>query len=436
MPTQGSPGRGAVPLVEVEAVSLHREHAQAYGLSIGQPTPETRSHDSYSFPLDGRVGDARSLLGVDLFHAGTRLNRIWHRRPRSTGGDDGSVSFSWPVNALAMPPSFDAEVRAVLDDRTHASLATITGRRARIDSACEPTIQPLLITSLGRSGSTVLMRALEQHPEIAACPAFEYESTVSLYWLAVLRDLSQPASYRHQLVNQPGTRLGGPEWWRASQGPLPPALSDTRLEQIVGRNAVGRLATFCHSQIDLVYRQLADRFGRPGATYFAEKTIPAPLLSLLDELYPDGREIVLIRDFRDHLCSVVDFYSRRGLLDVRRDRDRVLELAGDARKSAMALLARCRLGEGRVHVLRYEDMVLAPTETFSALLAYLSLPEEPAVLVGMTDAVTRPDATTASHRTVADAAASVGRWQRDLQPDVVEAAGEELRVPLESFGYS
>ena len=80
-------------------------------------------------------------------------------------------------------------------------------------------------------------------------------------------------------------------------------------------------------------------------------------------------------------------------------------------------------------------MVLAPTETFGALLEYLSLSADPGALAAMPDAVGRRDGTE-THRTVTDAAASIGRWRRDLAPDVVEAAGEELRVPLESFGYS
>ena len=421
-------------LVEMQDVTVHGGDAAPYGLSVELPTAATASDDTYSFPLAGRVEHARPLMALDLFHAGTRLSRI-------LGGGSGSIGepdvaqFSWPVNALAMPSTFEAELRAILQDRAQVPLATFRGRREALRSDFEPSLQPLSITSLGRSGSTVLIRALEQHPEIAACPAFEYETTISLYWLSVLRDLSEPASYGHQLVNDVATRKGSPEWWRASRRPIPPPLADSRVRQIAGRDAVRQLAALCQAQIDLVYRQLAERFGRPEATYFAEKTMAGPVLSLQDELYPGGREIVLIRDFRDQLCSAIDFYSRAEPLDVRRARDRVMDLAGHTRRAAMALFERYRRVEGRAHVLRYEDMVLAPTETFGALLEYLSLAADPGVLAAMTDAVGRRDGTE-THRTVTDAAASIGRWRRDLAPDVVEAAGEELRVPLESFGYS
>ncbi len=402
---------------------------------IELPASGTRYYDSYSFPLEGRVTAGRSLIGLGLFHAGTRLNPVLKRRPRS-GGDEESITFSWPVNGLAMPASFEAEVRGILEDRTQVPLVTIRGRREPLDTGFEPTIQPLSITSLARSGSTVLIRALERHPGIAACPAFEYESRVSLYWLSVLRDLSEPTSYRHQLVNSPGTPLDGTEWWRAGRRPLPPALVDMRLEQVAGRDAVRQMAAHCQAQIDLVHRRLADRFGSPEAAYFAEKTIAGPILSLLDELYPDGREIVLIRDFRDQLCSVIDFFSREGLQEVQRDKDRVTDFVRQARKFAMALLDRSRRSTGPIHVLRYEDMVLAPSETFSALLEYLALPRDAEVLAGMADAVERRDHNVDSHRTVPDAVASVGRWRRDLEPDVAATATDELRAALDAFGYS
>jgi hypothetical protein len=209
-----------------------------------------------------------------------------------------------------------------------------------------------------------------------------------------------------------------------------------RLEQIVGPDAIRQLALSCQSQIDLVHRRLAERFGRPGAAYFAEKTIAGPLLSLLDELYPRAREIVLIRDFRDQLCSVVSFYTRQGVLDARRDTDQVMKLAGQARKSALALLDRSRRSAGRVHVLRYEDMVLAPAEAFARLLDYLGLEPDAAVLAAMANAVTQRDPGTESHRTTSDPAASVGRWKRDLEPEVADAAAGELGVALEAFGYS
>ena len=433
MPAQEPLQRDDVPLVQVDEVSVREQEALAHGLSIELPTSDTRSHDSYSFPLEGRLESPRSLVGMDLFHAGTRLHRVWERRP---GADAGPVPLSWAVNALALPSSFDAELRAVRADRSQIPLVTIRGRRAPLHTGFEPAMQPLSITSLGRSGSTALMRALERHPEIASCPAFAYETRVSLYWLSVLRDLSEPAGYRRQIVNSPETRIGGTEWWRAGRRPRPPAPADLRLERIVGRDSIRQLALACQSQIDLVHRQLADRFGRPGAAYFAEKTIAGPLLSLLDELYPGAREVVLIRDFRDQLCSVVSFYSRQGVLDVQPDRDHVMKLAGQARKSAMALLDRSRRSAGRIHVLRYEDMVLAPTETFTALLEYLALAADPGVLTDMANAVTQRDPGTESHRTVSDPGASVGRWKRDLEPEVADAAAAELSVPLEAFGYS
>ena len=67
-----------------------------------------------------------------------------------------------------------------------------------------------MVTTLGRTGSTILMKVLATHPEIVACPPFEHEPRVGTYWLGVMNTLTDPVSYRRQ-INPTGTIDG--TWW-------------------------------------------------------------------------------------------------------------------------------------------------------------------------------------------------------------------------------
>ena len=84
-----------------------------------------------------------------------------------------------------------------------------------------------------------------------------------------------------------------------------------------GSDHVADLATFAQQRIDAVYRQVA-ALGDGRAEFFAEKCLPeGNVPQLLRELYPDAREVFLVRDFRDMLCSIRAFNEKRGCERVR-----------------------------------------------------------------------------------------------------------------------
>ena len=89
----------------------------------------------------------------------------------------------------------------------------------------------------------------------------------------------------------------------------------------------------------------------------------------------------------------------------------------------------------RDSLVRYEDLVAAPDATLSGLLAYLGVDASAATVSGMREAVTDEMPELAGHETSADAAASIGRWRRDLADEVQEASARSFREALAAFGY-
>jgi hypothetical protein len=57
---------------------------------------------------------------------------------------------------------------------------------------------------------------------------------------------------------------------------------------------------FCHIRIDACYEQVAQQFEKSTAVYFAERYAPRSLVpSMLSEIYPGTRGVMLVRDFGD-----------------------------------------------------------------------------------------------------------------------------------------
>jgi hypothetical protein len=142
-----------------------------------------------------------------------------------------------------------------------------------------------------------------------------------------------------------------------------------------------------------------------------------------------------VRDFRDVLTSMLAFNAMRGYAAFGRehvdsDEQFVRRLAGDVAAFAAGWRER---RDGAV-LLRYEDLVADPSVALARVFDYLELDADPSLVGGIVD---RAQALLdrIQHRTVKQASASSGRWERDLPPALQELAGEAFAGPLKEFGY-
>jgi hypothetical protein len=276
---------------------------------------------------------------------------------------------------------------------------------------------------------------LEAHPEVVAYPPFQDEPKVASYWIEILLALSEPASYRRQLA--PGRDLDS-TWWLGGQMPMPRARWPQGLQEWIGATAVETLAGFCQERIDALYSEIASQFEVTEPRYFAEKywaTSPVP--GFMWELYEDPREVFVVRDFRDMTSSMYAFDARRGYPAFGRQRvsDDESHIVDQLEPRVSSLLREWQRRADRAHLVRYEDLVAQPAETVEGVLAYLELESAPATVGALTRAMTEATPEMEAHRTTDDAEASVGRWRRDLGPDLQRLCESAFGPALEAFGY-
>jgi hypothetical protein len=343
--------------------------------------------------------------------------------------------FRLPISALNLPQTFELSIRVVLGDDSSHEVARLRGRRARLRSTFEPRLQPLMITTTGRTGSTALVQLLGAHPQVLAYRPFAYEPRVTGYWLKVLTALSEPVSYIRQ-VFWPGPRE---TWWLGRDAPVPPPLADQPVQEWMGSANVEAIAGFCQSRIEAFYEQIAGHIERERPMYFTERYPPRSLVpALVSEIYPQARELVLVRDFRDVVSSMLAFNEKRGVKGFGRDRadsDEEFILRGMGR--SVAALVRCwEERSGSAHLVRYEDMVLRPEETSKAVLRYLGLESARETIEAMVGSLDARMDETAGHRTSPAPEASIGRWRQDLSPALQELCVEAFHPALEALGYS
>jgi len=347
---------------------------------------------------------------------------------------DSRVGWETAVSLVGLPGEFELYVRVALGDGNRHRLATIRGSRSRVLPADESTLQPLVVSTYGRTGSTWLMRLFDQHPATLAYRPFEYEPRAVSYWAAVLGALAEPASYLQPLA----TDLSSRHWW-LGDATVPTAIAppDPPVQDELAREGIVAVAELCRERVKGFYEAVARTQSKPRPAYFAEKVSPDPAVwRLITELFPATREVILVRDFRDMACSILAYNEKTRTVSFGRERVQSdLEFLGELRLAAISLQHLHAKRGSDAFLLRYEDLILEPEDTLGKLFGFLGISAGEEAVASVLERASEETAAMAGHRTSADPRQSVGRWQRDLDDEMKEACVEAFDDVLAELGY-
>ena len=281
---------------------------------------------------------------------------------------------------------------------------------------------PILLTSTGRTGTTMLMSEFARHPDLVVGDQFPYEIKQIAYHAAAFRALVADADWERS--TKPETMLAPA--MRSIIGSNPYKMSG--LFGLGGRR--NALRGFYHAEMPTGYATLFRQFivdfyatlasaqGKQSATYFCEKGDLDEAAVLGARLFFDRvKDIVIVRDPRDLLCSAIAFWKLRPEAALTMLTSTVSRLAWLARHAGPDTI-----------VIRYEDLVREPVPTRQALSRFLDVD-----LLSQPDVEAKPIPD--SHRTSSDPAASIGRWRNDLSARHVEICERAFESFMNDFGY-
>ena len=347
------------------------------------------------------------------------------------------MHFHSMLGVVGLRPEFKIGVQAVLENGERVPMGRIRARHEPLRSGYTPRIRPIVVTCLGRSGTTWLMRMLRHHPEIVVYEKHPYEQTFAKYWMHMLRVLSQPADS----INSYETETFHNRIWELGYNPFYDIqiAHEPASREWFGREYVERLARFAQANVDDWYTTVAREQEQAPPTYFAEKhQWPNYIPVLIWELYPEAKEIFLVRDFRDMVHSILAFDRKRGYSGFGRPEGRSDEdyVRMELREMALNLRKSWVTRRHKAHLVRYEDLVHRPVETAKGILEYLELDASPRRVEQLLAGGSMDSEELRDHRTSRKAEESIGRWRREGDDAFRGLCNEVFGDILGDFGYS
>jgi hypothetical protein len=429
-------------LVEIEDVKLGAPQPgkiQAFALDA----PRIGGRNVYDIELAGWVlGDGQLVQEIEIHHDGAVIRRtpldqqrpdVARDYPDSPGS--GTSGFRTSVSVIGLEPEVTIQLRAVLADGTRSRLGSVSIRHEPVHSRFEPRLQPLMLTTMGRAGTTWTMRLFSEHPEIVVHRWHPYELRVARYWWHMLKTLTEPRDPYHSAQ---ADHFQTNKQWIGYNPFYPEPISVTPgLDEWMGRDYVEDLARFCQHSAEETYLRIAAGQGQSNAHYMAEKHRADNLPWLVWELYPKAKEIFLVRDFRDVYSSMLAFnqkFGHRAFGPAHIETD--ADFATFLRNGTIRNLSRSwPKRQDRAHLVRYEDLILHPRETLYGVLTYLELDASDATLDGMIARASAENPEMSRHLTSSDVSTSLGRWKSSLSPELQSVASNTFGDVLQQFGY-
>jgi hypothetical protein len=436
-------GRDRRMTVEISGVTLcpSKDLITAACLDCPQAGPV----DGYAFEVSGWIVGNQPVAEVEFVHEQSVVARCELNVSRpdvaKVYGGSSPVGFWKAIGTVGLAPEFIVVVRVVFEDGRRRVIAEISGSQ-QLTAAFAPSMQPVMLTSPGRSGSTLTMRILAEHPDIVVHERFPFETNVFSYWMHFMHVLGAPADTSR-----------GPQvesYWRDPRQlpPFPYFFKDppvglnpreqAPLDRWYATEQVEEFARVAQAAVESFYRECARTGNRTAPSFFAEKIVPAPhVRRIMRLLYPRAREIFLVRDPRDTLVSVLAFHAKQGFADFGPGRvESDEQLVGRIRRSILSLTHLWKSTPQYGALVRYEDLVRSPAEHIRTMLDVLELDSSAHIVNAMVRAGKETTANVNAHRTSAGGASSIGRWKRDLEPRLQKLCDEAFDGILDELGGS
>jgi hypothetical protein len=285
---------------------------------------------------------------------------------------------------------------------------------------------PIIVNTIGRTGSTLLCHGLAAHQLVIAAREplaenFFFGDLLKAHFRLIVRAVKIHDDFEDLFRTSTSNTF--------NQADLPAPIEEWLATEFVFEQE-RTLRKLVHDYYDAWERQL----GKTGCHWFLEKSWASPFLGFAGRLFPGMKEILLVRDFRDVVVSMQQFVP--GATRERKlERSVTSDFMSVFFRRVKALSRRYRERRSQLCLVRYEDLVRDARTTFSNIATFLNDAPDHNARDAMFAGATAAASLQLSHGTSGSTQASIGRWRAELPEPMRTEVVSALEADLELFGY-
>ena len=316
-------------------------------------------------------------------------------------------------------------------------------------------ISPVMLRTQARSGSTYLMQLLANFPDIVTTKVHPYEIRIAQYYAASYETLSSCADHENSSRPNFFHRDKGIKW--IGTNPFNNN-GQAHYQKWIQNQYNPSLKEFFTQSIEDYYQNEASHQKKEKPKFFCEKVFyinrgpDTQDANVMHVLSKNCRDIYLVRDPLDILVSQIAFFRKNHNFSTEAMKNVVKNLAKHMNKmvedyknieiinkrfSITAVKqAVKKIGgyENKPYVIYYEELVNSPSETLSKLSEYLQLSYDENLIETIIDKASQ--ATEKKHITSKSSFESIKRWEKELSPEIISFAKNEMNEYIKTFNYS
>lgn len=343
-----------------------------------------------------------------------------------------AAGFDLKLAVWTLPQNFKLKILFEFNSNKELLLAVIVGRWE--SPFCPSDISPIFINSLGRSGSSLAMRLMIAHEEVACGDRPPYELKLTKY-----------------LANIAGFISNG----RRSDYPFSPDdlyLSECKVgynpffnNDFLSDNMIDWCDDVWLSQVAFHIRELAKNFykhlaeiqNKQNVNSFCEKLFPSTHCYQMHFFYGKIKQVIIVRDPRDNLASRLCFNDLRNKDDFGLAKDQSFEVQLDLLVSEYeALLCNYLSLRDNSLMIPYENLIRNPYETTSKMFYFCGINSEKSVVEHCVKSAFKLDEFAASHITSESPLKSIGKWKKYFDDESQKLILDKLMPILSQLDYS
>lgn len=337
-------------------------------------------------------------------------------------GATGLYAFKYYFKEVLSPfETYKIEVRASQDGVTiEPGSLTLKPVANQQQNYHNHPLRPILVTTIGRPDSTLLMSVLASHPNVVVADERPFEVELLTFYAYGLRHLIAPGDHDRSL--RPDQITAADNRFFLGFNPYHDASYRLRFkdplifQKFVASTLPARLGAAFRDVIVDFYNAVALDREKSFPLYFAEKALPEDLIRKSARfMFGAVKEIILVRDLRDALTAFIKY----GNLD--------FEIAFASVSASMEhIMAVRRTSAHDACFVKYEDLVAEPKSVFHQIFEFLGL--NPNIRLADQSELFN------GHAASDEARSSIGRWRRDLDSEALRRC-EQFADFHKLFGY-